>query len=46
MCLMDNNTKNKNDIQYSLTVLAYKITPDDGRLRPKHVVKRERRTYI
>jgi hypothetical protein len=32
--------------QYSLTVLAWEITPDDGQLRPKHVVKKEGRTYI
>jgi hypothetical protein len=46
--LVDNNTKIMNmkahgkwgkDIQYSLTVLAYEETPDDGQLGPKHVVR-------
>jgi hypothetical protein len=41
--IVDNNTKNKKGIQCSLTILAYEITPDDGRLRPKPVVKKEKK---
>jgi hypothetical protein len=52
--LVDKNTKimnikahgkwgNKN--QYSLTVLAWEETPDDGQLGPKHVVRKERWIY-
>jgi hypothetical protein len=29
-----------------LTVLAWEITPDDGQMRLKHVVRKEGRTYI
>jgi hypothetical protein len=32
-------------MQYSLTVSAQNVAPDDGQLGPKHVVKKEEREY-